>query len=271
VTGSRSRISAADAAPATAEARRAAAARATARAHHLAGVPHRELARGHGHSPFDGRIGTARDVAFASTPLRPLHEAARALADATLNDAVLAVVGGGLRRWMEEHHGTLGEVRVRVPVSLHHAGDEAGNRDSFFAVALPLNEPDPIARLRTVQRETAERKADHDAETMDAVLRDLARVSRRLERLCERFEASPRAFALNVSNVPGPTAPVSVLAAPVRSLHSIAEIGERHALRVSVVSLADRLFFGLCADPAIVDDLAALADGIEAEASLLTA
>ncbi len=222
-------------------------------------------------APFDGRVGTAREVAFATVPLAPLHDAAKALGGATLNDAVLTVVGGGLRRWLETHHGHLRAVRVRVPVSLHHAGDDAGNRDSFFAVAVPLGEADPVARLHAVRAATQACKEDHDAETLDALLHELARVSPRLERFAERVEAGPRAFALNVSNVPGPRAPVSVLGAPVRALHSLAEIGERHALRVAVVSLADRLCFGLCADPAIVHDVETIAAGTEAEAAALVA
>jgi len=126
---------------------------------HLAGFLAREFASTRQHSPFDGRIGTHRRVAFASVALRELHDAAKQLAGATLNDAVLAVVGGALRRWLQHHHGQLGSVRVRVPVSLHEEGDDAGNRDSFFCVALPLNEPDPVARLRTAQAETAVRNA----------------------------------------------------------------------------------------------------------------
>ncbi|MBA2419843.1 MAG: DUF1298 domain-containing protein [Thermoleophilaceae bacterium] len=236
---------------------------------HLAGFLAREFASTRQHSPFDGRIGTHRRVAFASVALRELHDAAKQLAGATLNDAVLAVVGGALRRWLQHHHGQLGSVRVRVPVSLHEEGDDAGNRDSFFCVALPLNEPDPVARLRTAQAETAVRKADHDAEEMDHLLRSLAGVSPELGRLCSRLEDSPRRFALSVSNVPGPRAPVSVLGAPVESVHSLAEIGERHALRVAVVSLADRLCFGLCADPAIVDHLGPMAAAIEVEAHAL--
>jgi hypothetical protein len=85
-------------------------------------------------------------------------------------------------------------------------------------------------------------------------------------------EDGPAAFALSVSNVPGPRSRVSVLGAPVESLHSIAEIGERHALRVAVVSLAgEQLGFGFCADPGIVGDLSLLADGVEAEADALIA
>jgi diacylglycerol O-acyltransferase / wax synthase len=162
-------------------------------------------------------------------------------------------------------------VRVRVPASLHSEADDAGNRDSFFSVALPLNEADPIARLKAVHAATHERKIDHDAETMDELMRDLAKISPRLERFAARVEQSPRRFAVNVSNVPGPRTPVTVLGSPLDTLYSIAEIGERHALRVAVVSACGRLGFGFCADPAIVEDLAEMARGVEVEAAILTA
>ena len=238
---------------------------------HLAGFIRRELARSRHGSPFDGEIGTSRRIAFANAPLRELHDAAKALAGATLNDAVLATVAGSLRHWIERHHGDLGGVRAKVPVSLHHEGDDAGNRDSFFSLPLPLNEPDAVERLRAVHGATVARKDADDAETLDRMLNELGGVSPRLERLAERIERSPRAFALNVSNVPGPRTPVRVLGAPVAELHTIAEIGERHALRVAVVSMAGTLCFGICADPAIVDDLEGMATGIETETAALIA
>lgn len=238
---------------------------------HLAAFLHREFARGRGASPFDGRIGTRRAIAFAATPLTELHDAAHALAGATINDGVLAVLAGALRRWVEDQHGSLGDVRAKVPVSLHHEGDDAGNRDSFFTLPLPLNEPDPVARLHAVSAATAARKAGHDAEELDEIHRELAGVSPRMEAFCEQLERSPRRFALSVSNVPGPRSAVSVLGAPVDQLYSIAEIGERHALRVAVVSCAGTLGFGFCADPAIVAGLDSLAAGAEAEAAALIA
>jgi len=61
-----------------------------------------------------------------------------------------------------------------------------------------------------------------------------------------------------------------LLGAPVDALFSIAEIGERHALRVAVVSLGDTLSFGICADPAIVDHVQTIADGIETESRALS-
>jgi diacylglycerol O-acyltransferase len=238
---------------------------------HLARFFAREFGRSVRDSPFDGRIGARREIAFATVPLAELHDAARAIDGATLNDAVLSVVGGALGRWIERHHGAVGSLRVKVPVSLHHEGGEAGNRDSFFSVAVPLAQPDPVARLRAVHAATAVRKAEHDAETMDTLLRELRGVSPGLGRFCERVERSPRTFAVNVSNVPGPREPVGVLGAPVGSLHSIAEIAEHHALRVAAVSLAGALCLGFCADPAIVEDVQSMADATEIETAALIA
>jgi len=102
-------------------------------------------------------------------------------------------------------------------------------------------------------------------------MRCLARVSPGLRAFVGRLQASPRAFALAVSNVVGPASPVSVLGTPVLRLYSLAEIGRRHALRVGVVSLAGTLYLGLCADPALVDDVGAMAEGATAEARALIA
>jgi hypothetical protein len=228
-----------------------------------------ELALASHRSPFDGDICAEREVAFAAAPLAELHDAAKQLAGATVNDAVLAAVAGSLREWISHHHGHLCGVRVKVPVSLHHAGDDEGNRDSFFTLELPLGEPDRVARLGAIHEATAARKTDHDAETLDRLMRELSVASPRLEALCRQLEASPRTFALNVSNVPGPRGPVSVLGAPVEAAYSLAEIGERHALRIAVVSVCGQLHFGLCSDPTIVHDVDRLARGVEAEARAL--
>ncbi|HST42654.1 MAG TPA: wax ester/triacylglycerol synthase domain-containing protein [Conexibacter sp.] len=238
---------------------------------HLAAYLRREFARSRDRSPFDGAIGTRREIGFAAVPFGPLHDAARSLAGATVNDAVLSVVAGALRRWLEHHHGALDEVRVKVPVSLHHEGDDAANRDSFFSLGLPLGVADPVARLRAVHAQTRVRKEDRDAERREQLLQELGRVSPQLRTFTTRLERSPRRFALTVSNVVGPRTAVELLEARVHALHSLAEIGERHALRVAVTSFEDRLCFGLLADPVLVPDVRTMAAAIELEAELLVA
>ena len=82
---------------------------------------------------------------------------------------------------------------------------------------------------------------------------------------------SRRALALRPQRLERPRAagPGQRPRRPRHALHSLAEIGRRHALRVAVVSLADHLYFGFCADPDLVDDLEWLAEGVEAEAAAL--
>ena len=238
---------------------------------HLAAFVRREFSESLHRSPFDGKIGTRRRIAFAAVPFQPLHDAAKEIDGATVNDAVLAVTAGGLRRWLLHHHGDPGTVRLRVPVSLHSEHDDAGNRDSFFTLPVALDEEDPIIRLRDIHRRTQTRKREHDAERREEVMAELGQASARLEGFLERVEACARSFALCVSNVPGPRRPVSVLGSPVESMYSLAEIGRHHALRVAVVSAAGDLCFGFTADPAIVDDLGEMARGVEAEAEALIA
>jgi diacylglycerol O-acyltransferase / wax synthase len=228
-------------------------------------------------SPLDGHIDARRAVAFTAADLDGLRRAAGAVDGATVNDAVLTVVAGGLRRWLEARHGHLGAIRVKVPVSLHHlpsaAGDDArlpGNRDSFFCLDLPLGSADPLERLAAIRRATRIRKQGHDAQHLDAMMRQLARTPR-LSQFVQRVLAHPRSFALNVSNVRGPRQPVQVLGVPVLGLYSLAEIREQHALRVAVVSLADTLNFGLVADPTLLPDVDHLATDMHTEAAALTA
>ena len=227
-------------------------------------------------SPFDGHIGARRSVALTTLEFRQVRSVARAVDGATVNDVVLALVAGGLRRWIEAHHGRLGAVRVKVPVSLHDLLQEPagksvpGNRDSFFCLDLPLGSADPLDRLAAIRTATKVRKQEHDAQHLDALMRHLGRTPR-LSHFAERVLAHPRSFALNVSNVPGPRRPVSVLGTPVSAMYSLAEIREHHALRIAVVSLADTLNFGFVADPTILPDVDRLADDVHAEASALTA
>ncbi len=227
-------------------------------------------------SPFNGHIDARRAVAFTTVELEGIRSIARAADGATVNDAALTVVAGGLRRWLEANHGHIGAVRVKVPVSLHgpiahgDAGAEPGNRDSFFCLDLPLGPADPLGRLRAVRRATQLRKEGHDAQHLDALMRRLAQAPQ-LRSFAERVLAHPRSFALNVSNVPGPRQPVHVLGAPVRALYSIAEIREHHALRIAVVSLGDTLNFGLTADPTLLPDVDQLADHMQEDVTALLA
>ena len=227
----------------------------------------RELRPSSRRSPLAGRIGSARAVAFASVALADVKRAEKAAGGGvTVNDVLVCMVAGGLRRGMPALAAT-GPMRVQIPVSLHHAGegDAVANRDSFILVDLDITEADPLRRLRAISRATAECKRHHDAELLDTFRGDLAGISRTLGHVAEEWSTSPRVFALSVSNVRGQSGELHVLGARVTAMHSVAEIAQRHALRVAALSAAGRLSFGLCVDPAVVPDVGAIARGIEHE------
>jgi hypothetical protein len=237
---------------------------------HLASFCQREFARSHGPSPFDGHIGTERAIGMAALPLGDVKRAAHQVAGATVNDALLSIVAGAIRHYLETHHGSVRDIRVRVPVSLHHEGDATANRDSFFSLRLPLHIADPVERLHVVRTATLLRKRDHDAELEDALLHDFPDALQ-LRRFVERLNASPRRFAVSVSNVPGPRRAVSIAGVPVTGMLGIAEIGLRHALRVAATSLHDKLNLGFCADPFLVPQVQTMAVATEVEAAALVA
>ena len=243
------------------------AARSAAR---VPGTLRRELRRSALRTPIDRPAGPRREVAFASCDLADIKRIGGSGQDhATVNDVVLAAVGGALRPWLERRGAPEQGLRVKVPVSLHHPDDAAANRDCFMCVDLPLEQADPRARLQAIRLETRERKRDHDAETLDECFHALRHAAPPLARFAARVSASPRAFALSVSNVPGPPADRWVAGARIRQMTALAEIGEHHALRVAALSYAGELSLGLCADPTAVEDLDALAAGIEGEAAEL--
>ncbi len=237
----------------------------------MPGAIWRELVGRASESPLDRTIGTARSLAFVNASLTELKRIGNALpGHVTVNDVLLAVVAGGLADWWRTSRGRLPHIRAQIPVSLHsrdHQGSEIGNRDSFLNIDLPIGEPDPLARLRRINAETAKRKRLGDAEELYDLFHALGRVGA-LDRAAGRLASGPREFSLSVSNVPGPHTAIRVADRGVELLGSAAEPAQRHALRVSALSCEDAITIGLCTDPEAlpgVESLAAAFDDSLAE------
>jgi diacylglycerol O-acyltransferase / wax synthase len=228
----------------------------------------RELAPTSAPSPFGAEIGTRRAAAFARRPLAELKAAEHAAGPGvTVNDVLLAAVAGGVRRWLQDRGEIPVPLRVKVPVSMHPANeqpDALGNRDSFIFVTLPVHEADPRARLASINAETTACKQSHDPSTLYAFFNDLSHVFPPAARAASKAAMSPKTFAFTVSNVRGPAKPITVAGRPVTAMYSLAEIADRHALRLSGLSCAGNFSLGLCADPDAVPDLDGLAAEIEA-------
>jgi diacylglycerol O-acyltransferase / wax synthase len=217
-------------------------------------------------SPLAADVGSDRAVAFAQCTLNELRTMGKTIdQEVTINDVLLAVIAGALRRWLQGQHPSRAGIKVQVPVSMHpHLGDDdpCGNRDSFMFIDLPVKEDDPVARVRAVSKATRLRKNRHDARAIYAMRDLLSHAPKSIRGALQHAVQGPHGYSLNVSNVPGPAGPIDVLGRRVEAMYPLAEIAPHHALRVSALSLEGSLFIGLCADPHVVPDLDMLAAGI---------
>jgi WS/DGAT/MGAT family acyltransferase len=214
------------------------------------------------------------------SPLRHLGRLARSLDEmraiksrfgTTVNDVVLAVCSGGMRRFLEDHGEPPLRLKAMVPASLR-GSEEAGalgNRISFLFVELPIDEPDPVERLRAINRVTSARKAAGEPEGGETVLNFISYTPHLLQRALTRLIAHPSTFNLVVSNIPGPPEQLWMRGCALREVYPVVPLADRHALSIGVTSFQNQLFFGLYADRKLVPDTDRLAAHIDDEIDLL--
>jgi diacylglycerol O-acyltransferase / wax synthase len=166
-------------------------------------------------SPLMTERGTTYSVATLDVPFSALRDAAAAHGG-TLNDAFLAALTGGLRRYHERHGVTVGPVRVNVPVSLRTETQGATvNAVSIARIELDAGEPDVAARFadasESVQRARGEPMLPWA---------DLAADASRLLPVGLIAEVA-KSSDVTASNVPGLPAPVWVGGAPLARLYPV--------------------------------------------------
>ena len=210
-------------------------------------------------SPLNVPIGPRRTlvkhrVSMARTSSIKEH------AGVSLNDVVLAVAAGALRRLAQRVGEQPHDLRVMVPVSVRRP-DEArgdGNRITFAFIDLPVAEPRPAARLERLSAQMGELKESGQVAGTEILLRSVGSLPEPLKRRAAKLAASPRLYNLTVSNVPGPRIPLYAAGARVRSIYPVIPIPEDHALSLGVLSYDGGLHFAAYADPDALPEVARL-------------
>jgi diacylglycerol O-acyltransferase len=215
-------------------------------------------------TPFNEPISPQRHLARARRPLGDLKKIKRRFGT-TVNDVVLAIAAGAVRRFLQRHGETPLGLKTMVPVSVR-GGDGAGtfgNQISFVFVELPCNEPDPVRRLQDISLAMSQRKLGGEPEGADAIMKALGYAPRTLRQAVSRLVAGPRAFNLVVSNIPGPREPLYMCGCELEEVYPVVPIADRHALAIGVTTIKDDSFFGIYADSESLPDADLLAFGID--------
>ena len=209
-------------------------------------------------------ISPRRHLAHAHRPLADLKRI-KGRFDATVNDVVLAIASGGVRRFFERRGEAPVKLKAMVPVSVRteDGAGRLGNQISFVFVDLPCDESDPIQRLVNVKEEVGKRKRSGEPEGADRVLKAFGYAPHTVQRVISHLVASPRAFNLVVSNIPGPREPLYMLGCELEESYPVVPIADRHALAIGFTTIKDESFFGVYADRESLPDADLLAQGID--------
>ncbi len=232
-------------------------------------------------TPWNRSITPHRRMSFTRVALDDV-KAIKNHVGCTVNDVVLGLMGGTLRRYLDSHGGVPAEPLVAVcPVSVR-ADDEHGqtnNKVSAMFTSLATHVEDPVERLRVISQVTKGAKADHNA--LGANL---------LQNWAEH--AAPTTFALAarlyssmglsdrhrpihnviISNVPGPPFPLYYAGAKLEYTLPMGPVMEGAGLNITVLSYMDNVDIGFMACRELVPDVWDLAAHVdEAMAELLAA
>lgn len=212
-----------------------------------------------------------RHLAMLARPLGELRQIRRRFST-TVNDVVLAACAGGLRTWALRRGETPRDLKAMVPVDVRASEDGVtGNRIAFVFVTLPVEEADPVVRLRATCAVMAARKQGGHFESGDAIVRSLGRLPRVLRRAMVDVVASPRMYNLAVSNIPGPRLATYLRGCRLRETYPVVPLADRHGLSIGMTTVGDRACFGLYADARTVPDADVLRDDVAAALDELAA
>jgi diacylglycerol O-acyltransferase / wax synthase len=228
-------------------------------------------------TPFNKQVTPHRRVAFRSVDL-DLVKAVKNAFGYSVNDVVLAMCAGALRRWLADH-GALSEqpLVTMIPVSVRDPASKGalGNKLSAMLATLPTHVTDPGRRLEIAHAATKVAKAQHAAIPQGLVDQisefappALAARTARVVFATGLLHRLPP-FNITISNVPGPNVPVYLCGAKLLANYPVSVIIDGQGLNITVVGYLGQLHFGLVSCRELVPDLDRLADYLADELDLL--
>jgi diacylglycerol O-acyltransferase len=225
-------------------------------------------------TPLNRQPGPHRDFAVVRERVADFKAVKDALGG-TLNDVVLAVVTGALRRFLDDLGSPVNAMRLRacVPMSMRsadHAG-ALGNQIVIMVAELPVDVADPVERLREVSRHMDGLKKSRQAVGAQTMIQMEQWMPPNVLAQASRLGFTSRLYNLLVTNVPGPQLPVYLLGRRMLEVFPIAFLAPEHTLAIAILSYDGSVNIGLLADADAEHDLTGLSHYLDAALAELLA
>ncbi len=230
-------------------------------------------------TPFNKPITPHRRIAFRSVDLETVKTVKNAFG-VSVNDVVMAMCAGALRRWLADHEALPGQPLIAmIPVSVRDPASKGalGNKVSAMLAMLPTHVAEPDLRLELVHAATKVAKAQQAAIPQGLVdqISDFAppALTARAARVMFATGVLHRLppFNLTISNVPGPNVPVYLCGARLLAHYPVSVVTDGQGLNITLVGYLGHLHFGLVSCRELVPDIDALAGYLTDELALLLA
>jgi len=209
-------------------------------------------------TPLNQPITSQRRVEWCDVDLALVKDIKKRL-DGSVNDVVLALVAGALRRMLEQRRVSLRSLDLRAIVPVDTRGmteTTAGNKVAAWFINLPVSESDARKRFTIVRDQTRAHKRSNAEQGIDLFLRFADWIhSSRLPYWGVGIVQMLRPYNLIVTNVHGPPVPLYLLGARLESFYPTVPLFENQGIAVAAMSYVDRISFGILADWNLVPDL----------------
>jgi WS/DGAT/MGAT family acyltransferase len=218
-------------------------------------------------APWNQPIGPHRRFDWTETSIDEIR-AIRSRFSGTLNDVVLAVAAGGLRRFLKVSRHTAPDslqFRVMAPVSVRTRDERGrlGNRVSAWMVPLPIDERDPVRRLERICETTRELRKNHDALGWETVTQAIEWLGSTPVSLGARMMQDTSPFNMVITNVPGPREPLFLMESRMLAAHPMVPLLGVLGIGIALFSYQRTLSWGFTADWDLVPDLHDLVRAVE--------
>jgi diacylglycerol O-acyltransferase / wax synthase len=222
------------------------------------------------HSSLNVPIGTTRRYRSVTLDLADAKRIKQALGG-TVNDVILAVATGALRRLLEHRGEALDRpLRAMVPVNLRGEDDSGlGNKVSSLFVELPVGELDRRRRYDQTRAAATALKSGPATLGTSTVLLVAGLAPPLLHESIAQILYGARLFNITITNVPGPQIPLHALGSQLRRILPLVPLAADHAIGIAIVSYDGELAFGINADHATTPDLHVLEDALREEFAAL--
>jgi WS/DGAT/MGAT family acyltransferase len=207
---------------------------------------------------FNGSLTRRRSVAYAAIGLDDVKRLKTARGT-TVNDVVLAVCTGALRRFLLEGDELPDKPLVAVvPVSVRPNNPDVhgSNKVSSMFVQLPSQLDDPLDRLEFIHQGTKGAKEEHNALGADTLLNwaehATPNVFANAARLYSRMKLADRhrpIANLVVSNVPGPDFPLYLGGAELQTGFPLGPVMDGMGVNITIMSYRGVMYWGIMACP----------------------